>query len=123
MPKVQMRCFHCAWKEFVSKKCLTLQLMKNSAANADHENPHSLQPVTIDHVENEQLKKKLLHQEEAKHHNYHPNLKLDLKDEKYPSLLDLSLWQDMQVEKTDRVNAHYNCRKNPSYLKMLTHYR
>ena len=92
MPKVLMRRFRCAWKESISKKCLTLQLMKNSAATADHENPHSLQPVMIDHVENEQLKKKLLHQEEVKHHYYPPNLKLDLKDEKYPSLLDLSLW-------------------------------
>ena len=67
--------------------------MKNSATTADHENPHSLQTVVIDHVENEQLKKKLLHQEEAKHHSYRP--KLDLKDEKYPNLLDLSLWQCM----------------------------
>ena len=93
MPKVQMRCFFCALKESISKKCLTLQLMKNSIATVDHENPHSLQPVTINHVENEQLKKKLLHQEEAKHHYYPPNLKLDLKDKKYPGLLDLSLWQ------------------------------
>ena len=63
--------------------------MKNSTATFDHENPHSLQPMAIDHVENEQLKKKLLHQEEAKHHYYPPNLK----DGKYPGLLDLSLWQ------------------------------
>ena len=86
-----MRRFRCAWKESVSKKCLTLQLMKNSVATTDHENPHSLQPVAIDHVEDEQLMKKLMHQEEAKHHSYPP--KLDLKDKKYPSLLDLSLWQ------------------------------
>ena len=88
-----MRHFYYAWKESVSKKCLTLQLTKNFAATIDDENPHSLQPVTIDHVENEQLKKKLLHQEEAKHHYYPPNLKLDLKDGKYPGLLDLSLWK------------------------------
>ena len=83
--------------------------MKNPAATTNHENPQSLQPVIINHVENEQLKKKFLHQEEAKHHSYPPNMKLDLKDEKYPGLLDLSLWQCMQVEKTDRVNAHCNC--------------
>ena len=83
--------------------------MKNYATTIDHENPHSLQPVAIDHVENEKLKKKLLHQEEAKHHSYPPNQKLDLKDEKYPGLLDLPLWQYRQVEKTNRVNAHYCC--------------
>ena len=67
MPKVQMRCFHCAWKESlmslkisqlaeepISKKCLSLQLMKNPFATTDHKYPQSLQFVRTDHVENKQ---------------------------------------------------------------------
>ena len=41
-------------KEPVSKNCLSLQLMKNPSATADHKYPQSLQPMMIDHVENEQ---------------------------------------------------------------------
>ena len=70
MPKVQMRRFRYAWKEShekvmslkptqlaeepVSKNCLSLQLMKNPATTDDHKYPQSLQPMMIDHVENEQ---------------------------------------------------------------------
>ena len=127
-----MRCFHCAWKEYVSKKCLSLQLMKNSTETTDHKYPHSLQPVTVNHVENDQeswrrplhqLKKDLWHQEEAYHQYYPPNLKLDLEDRKYPSLLDLLLWQYRHVENTNRVNAHCNGRQNPTYLNLLRHYQ
>ena len=41
-------------EEPISKNYLSLQLMKNPSATADHKYPQSLQLVTIDHVENEQ---------------------------------------------------------------------
>ena len=41
-------------EEPVSKNYLSLQVMKNPAAAADHKYPHSFQPVMIDHVENDQ---------------------------------------------------------------------
>ena len=93
--------------------------MKNHAANVDHKYPHSLKLVMINHVENDQesqmeplwqLKKELLHQEEANHQYNPPNLllKFDLEDWKYPTILDLSLWQYRHVENTNIVTAHYN---------------
>ena len=41
-------------KEPLSKNCLSLQLMKNPITTTDHKYPQSLQPMRIDHVENEQ---------------------------------------------------------------------
>ena len=41
-------------EEPISKNYMSLQLMKNPSAAADHKYPHSLQPRKIDHVENEQ---------------------------------------------------------------------
>jgi hypothetical protein len=70
MPKLKMRHFHYVWKEShegemslkpaqlaeetIPKNCLSLQLMKNPAATADHKYPQSLQPVRINHEEKEQ---------------------------------------------------------------------
>ena len=41
-------------KGTISKNCLSAQLMKNPSTTADHKYLQSLQPITIDHVENEQ---------------------------------------------------------------------
>ena len=41
-------------KEPISKIYLSPQLMKKPSTIADHKYPQSLQPMTIDHVENEQ---------------------------------------------------------------------
>ena len=62
-----MTCFHYAWKESrmslkptqlaeepISKNCMSLQLMKNPIVATNHKYPHSLQPIMIDHVENDQ---------------------------------------------------------------------
>ena len=65
--------------------------MKNPSATIDHKYPQSLQPMMIDHVENEQegqmepswQMKKVLHQKEEEDYQYYlPNLllKLDLED-------------------------------------------
>ena len=45
-------------EEPVSKNYLSLQLMKNPAAAADHKYPHSFQPMMNDHVENDQEDRK-----------------------------------------------------------------
>ena len=71
MPNVQMRCFWYAWKESlmslkpiqvaeepISKTMLFLQLMKNPFATINHKYSHSLQPMMIDHVENDQEDRK-----------------------------------------------------------------
>ena len=42
----------------VPKNNLTLQVMKNPAATADHKNPHSCQSKRTDHVENVQEDRK-----------------------------------------------------------------
>ena len=41
-------------KEPISKNYLSPQLMKKPSATAGHKYPQSLQPITIDHVENGQ---------------------------------------------------------------------
>ena len=41
-------------KEPISKRYLSLQLMKKPSTTPDRKYPHSFQPIRIDHVENDQ---------------------------------------------------------------------